>query len=337
MYRVFLIAALCTATLAIGYGVGAQKQPAPKPVMTDQYQGPLKVGEVLKVGDKIITAEDLLARTWDAEGLLKPEQRMMVGNINYLRNKALLSLESERIGNKVTDEEIAKVTKTQVANIKEQAKRASMGTLTFEQYLAQLGLTKESLNKYIADRAKIILLKRMLVWHFKLTVESIEPSHILVSTKGVADELYRKLKSVKAEKVRETFVDLAVQRSEDASTSSMGGRLPRIWKGASPLVKPATEALWKLKNGEFSKPIKTGFGYHIFLRRSTKGGVSDSFQKMRPQLVEMKDVAKVDFNNWVRWVANTQKYKVDTRLPGYDVRPNTQKLLHKQVKKDADE
>jgi hypothetical protein len=28
------------------------------------------------------------------------------------------------------------------------------------------------------------------------------------------------------------------------------------------------------------------------------------------------------FNRWVRWVINTQKYKVERRLPGLDCPPN---------------
>jgi hypothetical protein len=327
---------LCSGLLAIGYNAGAQasKEDKPDPAL---YQGPLKVGEVLKVGDKVITAEDLIARTWDAEGLIKPEQRMMIGNINYLRNKALLELESERMGNVVSEEETSSVTESLIANIKAQAKKSSMGTLTFEQYLAQLGLNKDSLETYIKDRARVILLKRLLVWHFKLTVDSIEPAHILVTKKEVADQIYRKLKTAKAEDVRTTFEDLAVQRSEDASTVSLKGRLPRIWKDASPLVEEATKALWDLKDDSFSKPVKTGFGYHIFYRINTRNGLNDSFSKMRSQLINMQDIADVDFNNWVRWVANTQGYKVDRRLPGYDVQPNSQKLVREQVEKDSDE
>ncbi|MDC1143174.1 hypothetical protein OAU50_08790, partial [Planctomycetota bacterium] len=100
MKRFLVYSTLCTVLLAVGYSVGAQEGET-TPAEPTEYDGPLKVGEVLKVGDKIITAEDLIARTWDAEGLIKPEQRMMIANINYLRNKALLDLESERMGNVV--------------------------------------------------------------------------------------------------------------------------------------------------------------------------------------------------------------------------------------------
>lgn len=328
MYRILMLIALCLLTLGLGYTVGAQSAEKPSTAST-QYSGPLKIGELLKVGDKIVTAEDLLARTWDAEGLLKPEQRMMGRNIDYLQNKALLELESERLGVNITKEEVVNVTATQLENIKAQVKRSAMGTITFEQYLAQLGMTKLGLEKYIADRAKIILMKRLLVWHMKRTVDSVDCAHILVVKKSMADDIYRKVKAAKAGTARITFEDLAVLHSVDSRTSGLKGRLPRMWKGARLLVKEATDAIWKLKDNEVGKPVKTAFGYHVFYRICTYKGIDKSFKEMRADLLTSPDISEDAFKIWVTWVAATQNYKVDRRIPGYHVLPNTQKLLRK--------
>jgi peptidyl-prolyl cis-trans isomerase SurA len=63
----------------------------------------------------------------------------------------------------------------------------------------------------------------------------------------------------------EDFVDLAKKYSEDKGTAFKGGELPAF--GTGRMVPEFEEASYALaKNGDYSKPIKTDFGWHIIKR-----------------------------------------------------------------------
>ena len=79
-------------------------------------------------------------------------------------------------------------------------------------------------------------------------------SHILVKNKGLADDLYDRLK--KGGK----FVQLAKQYSTCPSKSK-GGDLG--WFGTGQMVMPFENAVKKMSRNRPSRPIKTQFGYHI--------------------------------------------------------------------------
>jgi peptidyl-prolyl cis-trans isomerase SurA len=76
------------------------------------------------------------------------------------------------------------------------------------------------------------------------------------------NELYDKL--VAGEK----FEDLAREFSDDPSSSQKGGELPAFGTGTTTRMVPSFEdAAFALKNnGDFSKPVKTEYGFHIIKR-----------------------------------------------------------------------
>jgi peptidyl-prolyl cis-trans isomerase SurA len=103
---------------------------------------------------------------------------------------------------------------------------------------------------------------------------TIKTAHIMVATPKTAtpedvvnaekkiNELYDKL--VAGEK----FEDLARDHSDDPSSNQKGGELPAFGTGTTTRMVPAFEdAAFALKNnGDFSKPVKTDYGYHIIKR-----------------------------------------------------------------------
>jgi hypothetical protein len=304
-----------------GFQAGAQQTPKEEP------QRKLNVGEVLSVGDEVITAEDLIARIWDYEFMLKPEQRILTDSLTYLRdNVALVDLETRRMGLTLTPEEIERETARQLEHWKNYAKTESRGMMTWEDFLKQLGLTNEGFTKYLQDRAPVLLKKRVLVGYFEQTTPSIDSSHILFGPNDLAraQETYRTLKNTSKEKFSDVFEDLAVQRGVDPRAGVTRGRLPRIYEEDGTLISDVAEPLWALKDGEFTEPIKTQYGYHICWRRQT-------FTPPKRPLSELRDARITEaprendderFTRWVRWVINTQKYKVERRLPGLDCPPN---------------
>lgn len=102
----------------------------------------------------------------------------------------------------------------------------------------------------------------------------IETAHILI----LADEKAADEDKMKAEKkineiydlleAGEKFEDLAAKYSDDQSSKAKGGVLPLFGSGAKQRMVPEFEkAAFAIANdGEYSKPVKTIFGYHIIKR-----------------------------------------------------------------------
>lgn len=320
--RAAAIVALGAATLA-GYHAGAQRTP------TQGEETTLEVGEVMRVGDRTITAEDLIARVFDFETALKPDEKVLEPSLSYLRDTTALDLEAERLGVSVTDEEVRQVAEQQLAAIKETIKRDHRGMLPYEQWLQRQGMTKEAFEKYLLERSPVILKKRLVVNYFEQTEPSMVCSHILTRRLADAKRFHKQLEDAKDndKDVKALFEDIAVAHSEDPNSSINRGRLPRLYENDGTLVKSVAEAAWNLEDEEFSEPVKSGFGYHILMRHETFTPEERPFSEMRDELVKSDDVDEARFGRYVRWVFNTRGYEVERRLPGFDVRPNTQEHI----------
>lgn len=81
--------------------------------------------------------------------------------------------------------------------------------------------------------------------------------HILLEDEEDALEMLELLNS------GESFEDLAKEYSE-CDTGKNGGKLGRFSSGT--MVAEFERALYQMKIGEVSKPIKTKFGFHIIER-----------------------------------------------------------------------
>jgi hypothetical protein len=96
------------------------------------------------------------------------------------------------------------------------------------------------------------------------------PKHILFDTqkhkegpaKSKIDSVYQKLLS------GEKFEDLARKYSDDVATGADGGSLG--WVFSYELLEELEAQLLTLKKGEFSKPFKTQYGYHVLLHGDEK-------------------------------------------------------------------
>lgn len=312
---VMLIAIAC---LAFGFMAGAQKVPEKGEKTT------LKPGQIMRVGDKVITAEDLVARMWDFESVLPQDERILANSLTYLRDTALLDLEAKRLGLVVSDSVVETETIKQVDAIKLMVKERTRGMMTYEEWLKQQGLDQDSFETYVRDRARIIVLKRVLVNYFEQTEPSLEGKHILVEKLATAKDLHERLKKCPKDKLDDMFEDLAVLHSIDPGAGVTRGKLPRIFENDGTFVEAVADALWMLEDGEFSEPVKSEYGWHILKRDRTHKPKKRPLSEMKEDLLKTPDRQNDQeyFNRWVRWVFNTQKYEVERRLPGYDVKPN---------------
>ena len=115
---------------------------------------------------------------------------------------------------------------------------------------------------------------------FRAAKGEIEAAHILISNstesnKAKINEVYKRLQN------KETFAKLANAYSDDSGSKTKGGTLGKF--GTGRMVKPFEIAAFSLENeGDFSKPFKTRFGWHIV--KLLKKHPIRSFAEMKQEL-----------------------------------------------------
>ena len=116
--------------------------------------------------------------------------------------------------------------------------------------------------------------------NFRAAKGEIEAAHILISnstksSKAKINEVYKRLQN------KETFAKLATEYSDDRGSKAKGGKLDKF--GTGRMVKPFEIAAFSLENeGDFSKPFKTRFGWHIV--KLLKKHPIRSFAEMKQEL-----------------------------------------------------
>jgi peptidyl-prolyl cis-trans isomerase SurA len=147
---------------------------------------------------------------------------------------------------------------------------------------------------------------------------TIKAAHIMVAIPKTAtpediqnaekkiNELYEKL--VAGEK----FEDLSRDHSDDPSSNQKGGELPAFGTGTTTRMVPVFEdAAFELKaNGDFSKPVKTDYGFHIIKRLDWTA--VKSFDEMKKELqskVNRDDRSKKTQDSFVSKLKTTYNYQ----------------------------
>jgi peptidyl-prolyl cis-trans isomerase SurA len=108
----------------------------------------------------------------------------------------------------------------------------------------------------------------------------VEVAHILINNND--KDAKTKIEKVYEELTKGTdFKTLAKQFSNDKGSKEKGGRLPKFGMGR--MVKPFEVNAFSLNNeGDFSKPFKTRFGWHIL--KLVKKHPVQSFEKMKDEI-----------------------------------------------------
>jgi len=107
---------------------------------------------------------------------------------------------------------------------------------------------------------------------------AVDASRTDAAAKTLADEVADKLAK------GGDFAALAAQYSSDSGSASRGGDLGFAAQGN--YVEPFEKALFGLKPGETSVPVKTEFGYHIIRLDELRPGTERGFEEVRAQLTD---------------------------------------------------
>ncbi len=119
-----------------------------------------------------------------------------------------------------------------------------------------------------------------------MTGEQRLTSHILINVDPGADAATQKAAEQKiaalAAQARQPgadFAALAKANSQDPGSKDNGGDLGWVDRGV--MVKPFDDALFAMKEGDITGPVKTDFGYHVLQLRQIKPGQGKSFEEVR--------------------------------------------------------
>ncbi|MHB8401062.1 MAG: foldase protein PrsA [Bacteroidia bacterium] len=97
-----------------------------------------------------------------------------------------------------------------------------------------------------------------------------------LKAKQKIDDIYAKLKA------GEKFADLAKNYSDDKQTSANGGELSWFYERKFPIEEFAKQAFALQKNGDYSQPFLTKFGWHIVMRKDRR--TLPAFEAMKTEL-----------------------------------------------------
>jgi peptidyl-prolyl cis-trans isomerase D len=106
--------------------------------------------------------------------------------------------------------------------------------------------------------------------------------HILITGKDDAAALAQAQQVLAQAKGGKDFGELAKQYSQDPGTAKNGGDLGFAERSA--YVQPFADALFSMKPGDITGPVKTQFGYHLIKLEEVQPSSVKSFDAARPEL-----------------------------------------------------
>ena len=157
------------------------------------------------------------------------------------------------------------------------------GDADFREYVRNI-IYSQKLYEYVT---KNIATEQDMVW----------ARHILVATEDEAKAVRARLEA------GENFATLAAELSSDTSNNTNGGDLGWIYRGQ--MVAEFDDAIWSMKVGEISQPVKTSFGYHII---QVLG--HEKRQLSADELSSAKSTAYQNYINDLKTAATITKYDI---------------------------
>jgi peptidyl-prolyl cis-trans isomerase C len=143
-------------------------------------------------------------------------------------------------------------------------RRGVLAQAVATEFYSGLTVTEEEIAKEYANQAAMA------------PAQQYKARHILVETQGEAAEIITLLNG------GADFVEVATARSSGPSGPN-GGELG--WFSPDQMVKPFSDAVVKLKDGEYTKePVQTQFGWHVILREETRATEAPTLESARTEI-----------------------------------------------------
>jgi foldase protein PrsA len=310
--------------------------------------GNLPKGAVAQVGQTLITQEqfDSLKTMYEEAGRAPNKdsqeadyKRFEQGLAEYLVTLEVLKQEAASFEVKVADQDV----QAEIAKIKDMFDGDEE---RFNAALEKQHLTLEQLTRSLGDNLLLDRMKAAVTADLTVTGEEAKAyyeahksdfvqqeerktSHILISPFQSADDSSSASQAdwdaarAEAEKVRgeiqngSDFANEAKKYSDDETTKESGGDLGLITRGQ--MVPAFEEAVFSLKKGALSEPVKTQYGYHLILVKDIVPEEQLSYDKAS-QSIKSTLLARKQDEAWKTWLADKEKvlgveYRSDLKPP----------------------
>ena len=192
-----------------------------------------------------------------------------------------------------------------------------------EKNTSKIPVSKEEIKTFIENPENEAILKSVYNGMKSEFVkdDEVKASHILLrveADKSNDKEVLAKAKALRKKLTRSNFATYAKKETEDPSGKANGGDLGYFPQGR--MVPEFDKAVFSMKNGTISQPVKTNYGYHIIYRQGFKKG----FNK---KLEEVKDiVAKAHLQKTKREELKKVNDKLKDELTAALVAKNTKRI-----------
>ncbi|MFN8943831.1 MAG: peptidylprolyl isomerase, partial [Pseudobdellovibrionaceae bacterium] len=116
----------------------------------------------------------------------------------------------------------------------------------------------------------------------------VKAQHILISANpedaAAVQKAEEKIKSIAARLQKEDFAKLAREMSDDPGSKQKGGDLGFFSQGK--MVPEFDSAVFKLKVGEVSAPVKTQFGFHLIKLNEKRDATEANYENLKLDLAK---------------------------------------------------
>lgn len=236
----------------------------------------------------------------NAKELLSDQKKL----IKQLVDEKILQSEIKRKNLEVTkeavDEEIAKImrkNRISKAQLKQALKQEGTNYSDYYDFIKKSMERRAIIQQSITSKVRITDedVEQYYLKKFdknRTNSFSYNLSHILFKNKEDADSIYKELVSGQA------FSDLAEKYSQDTDFNS-GGFLGVFKSGE--MSKAIESAVKKISSGEFTKPVKTAAGYHIFKINSKKLIPNPDLEEKKERIkgILTQEAMKNQFRFWL--------------------------------------
>lgn len=187
---------------------------------------------------------------------------------------------------KVLEDKYKVSDKAVTAKFNEQKKQIEEQGQDFATYLSTQGMSEDTFKRYmklnlLQEEAQIDGVKISdadAEAYYERTKKEVKASHILVADEAEAKKIAKQI-----EKDPKKFAAIAKKNSTDTASAANGGELG--WFGPEQMVQEFTDAVYDMKKGEISAPVKSEFGYHIIkLEDTRKKEVKESFEDSKDSI-----------------------------------------------------
>lgn len=191
-----------------------------------------------------------------------------------------------------------------------------------EKNTSKIVISKKEINEFTANKDNEAILKSVYngMKNEFVKEDQVKASHILLRVDDPAKdkEILNKAKALRKKLNRKNFASIAKKETQDPSGKNNGGDLGSFPKGR--MVPEFDKAVFSMKNGQISEPIKTQFGYHIIYRTGFEKGFNKKLEDVKDQ------VARAHLQNTKREELKKVNDKLQDEITAAMVAKNVKRL-----------